>query len=99
MPKKKRRFEWDSGNVIHLWQAHQVRPFEAEEAMKDTYAMQGPDEPHSKTESRFVVIGKTKKGRILFMAFTIRDEHIRILHARNAKKKEVNLYEEKINNS
>lgn len=32
MPKKRRRFEWDWGNVSHLWERHQVRPFEAEEA-------------------------------------------------------------------
>ena len=31
MPKKRRRFEWDWGNVSHLWERHQVRPFEAEE--------------------------------------------------------------------
>ena len=34
MPKKKRRFEWNFGNTTHLWERHQVQPFEAEEAMK-----------------------------------------------------------------
>jgi uncharacterized protein len=99
MPKKKRHFEWDAGNVIHLWESHQVRPFEAEEALKDSHAIQAIDEPHSKFEERFGVIGKTKKGRVLFLVFTFRNSHIRVLHARDTKKKEVKLYEEKIRNT
>ncbi len=96
MPKKKRRFEWDFGNTTHLWERHQVRPFEAEEAMKDSHAIGGPDELHSQDEVRFTVIGRTQKGRMLFLAFTARFNHIRVLHARDAKRKEVKLYEEKI---
>ena len=99
MPKKKKRFEWDWGNVSHLWEQHQVRPFEAEEAMKDSNAIKGSDEPHSQTEVRFSVIGKTGKSRILFLVFTIRSGHIRVLHARDVKRKEAKLYEEKINNA
>lgn len=96
MPKKKRRFVWDFGNTTHLWERHQVRPFEAEEAMKDLHAIGGPDELHSQAEMRFTVIGKTRKGRTLFLAFTLRSNYIRVLHARDAKQKEVKLYEEKI---
>lgn len=96
MPKKKRRFEWDFGNTTHLWGRHQVRPFEAEEAMKDLHAIEGPDEFHSQGEVRFTSIGRIRKGRTLFLAFTVRSNHIRVLHARDAKRKEVKLYEEKI---
>lgn len=99
MPKKKRRFEWDAGNVLHLWDSHHVRPFEAEEALKDKFATQAVDEPHSETEVRFGVIGKTRKGRILFLVFTVRGGHIRVLHGRDAKRKEVKIYEEKISNT
>lgn len=97
MPRKKRRFEWDLGNTTHLWERHQVRPFEAEEAMEDSYAMEGPDQLHSQNEIRFTIIGRTRKGRMLFLVFTVRDHHIRILHGRDTKRKEVKLYEEKIN--
>ena len=96
MPKKKRRFEWDFGNTTHLWERHQVRPFEAEETMEDSHAIEGPDELHSQEEARFIVIGRTRKGRTLFLVFTARDNHIRILHGRDAKRKEAKLYEEKI---
>ena len=95
MPKKKTYFEWDWGNVAHLWERHQVRPFEAEEAMRDLHAIKGSDEPHSKNEARFSVFGKTRKDRILFLVFTIRNGHIRVLHARNTKRKEAKIYEEK----
>lgn len=96
MPKKKKRFEWDFGNTTHLWERHQVRPFEAEEVIEDSHAMEGPDELHSQDEIRFTVIGRTRKGRILFLAFTVRSSRIRILHGRDAKRKEAKLYEEKI---
>lgn len=99
MSKKKRRFEWDFGNTTHLWERHQVRPFEAEETMEDTRAIEGSDELHSQNEIRFTVIGRTRKGRALFLAFTVRGRYIRVLHGRDAKRKEVKLYEEKITTS
>lgn len=64
--------------------------------MKDPNAIQGLDEQHSQTEVRFSVIGKTRQGRILFLVFTIRNTHIRVLHARDVKRKEAKIYEEKI---
>lgn len=94
MAKKLLRFEWDKGNVTHLWKRHSVRPFEAEEVMRDRHALVVPDELHSKRESRYAVVGRTRKNRTLFLAFTIRIGHIRALHARDAKRKEVALYEE-----
>ena len=99
MSKKQIRFEWDWGNVAHLWERHQVRPFEAEEAMKELNAIKGPDESHSQTEVRFSVIGKTLKARILFLVFTLRNGRIRVLHARDTKRKEVKIYEEKISSA
>jgi len=96
MPRKKNRFEWDFGNTSHLWARHQVRPFEAEEVVEDRHGMRGPDEFHSKNEIRFTVIGRTRNGRILFLVFTIRSSRIRVLHGRDAKRKEAKLYEEKI---
>lgn len=96
MVKKKRKFEWDAGNVIHLWESHKVRPFEAEEAMNDPHSLQDVDENHSEFEPRFTVIGRTRKHRILFLAFTLRNSHIRIFHGRDVTRKEANTYEEKI---
>lgn len=99
MPRKRVRFEWDWGNVSHLWERHRVRPFEAEEVMKDPNAITGLDELHSEDEVRFTVVGKTKKVRILFLVFTLRNGRIRVLHARDTKRKEAKIYEEKINSA
>ena len=99
MPKKKRRFEWDAGNVIHLWESHKVRPFEAEEAMNDPHSLQDVDVGHLEKELRFVVIGRTRKNRMLFLAFTLRNKHVRIFHGRDAKRKEVQTYEKEVNNT
>lgn len=95
MSRKHRNFEWAWGNTTHLWERHQVRPFEAEEAITDLHAIVEPDELHSQEEKRFAVIGKTRKHRLLFLVFTIRTKRIRVLHARTAKREEVQLYEEK----
>jgi len=99
MPKKKRQFEWDAGNVLHLWGSHEVRPFEAEEAMNDPHSLQDIDVGHSEKELRFAVIGRTRKNRMLFLAFTLRNKHIRIFHARDAKRKEVEIYEKEASNT
>lgn len=96
MGGKKYTFEWDGWNVTHLWGRHQVRPFEAEEAMKDVGALIIPDMLHSGRELRYLVLGKTKKQRLLSLAFTVRKGHIRVLHARDASRKEARLYEEEI---
>jgi hypothetical protein len=48
---------------------------------------------HSEKEVRHILIGRTKNGRLLFVAFTIRVDKIRIISARDLKKKEKKLYE------
>ena len=39
------------------------------------------------------MIGKTKKDRLLFIAYTIRNSYIRVISARNLNTKERPLYE------
>ncbi|MFV1917421.1 MAG: CopG family antitoxin [Patescibacteria group bacterium] len=53
---------------------------------------------HSKDEERFILLGKTSKGRLLYVVFTMRGENkekVRIISARDINKKEVSLYEKK----
>ncbi|MBI4036186.1 BrnT family toxin [Candidatus Daviesbacteria bacterium] len=49
---------------------------------------------HSKDEERFIILGKTKKGRLLYIVFTYRRKKIRIISVRDINKKEVLNYEE-----
>jgi len=85
-------FEWDEGNS---WKpiVHDVDVKEAEQAFFDTKKIIYRDIFHSKAENRYIVLGKSKKRRILYIAFTIRKGSIRIISARDINKKEVHLYE------
>jgi len=88
-------FEWDIGNLTHIEQ-HNVSPDEAEEVFSDNNNIWKEDVGHStSSEKRFLVIGKTEKGRLLYQIFTRRENKIRVISSRDAhKKKEIALYEE-----
>jgi uncharacterized protein len=96
MTKKKFRFEWDLGNILKNWQKHKIRPFEAEEAINDKFAVIDIDQGHSEIEDRWILLGKTRKNKILYIAFTLRNDRIRVISMRIANKKEVLVYEKAI---
>ncbi|TFG91105.1 MAG: BrnT family toxin [Candidatus Atribacteria bacterium] len=54
------------------------------------------DTKHSKIEKRFYALGKSKTERFLFISFTIRNNLIRVISARDMNRKERMIYEEKI---
>lgn len=86
-------FEWDQGNNEKN-KKHNVEDKETEEVFLDEGKVIFKDKLHSKIEDRFIVVGKTKKGRLLYICFTKRKKKIRIISARDINKKEVTLYEE-----
>jgi hypothetical protein len=87
-------FEWDKGNLGKN-KKHKVEDKEAEEAYLDEGKVILKDKLHSTDlEERFILLGKTKKNRLLYIIFTERNEKIRIISARDVNKKEVFLYEE-----
>jgi uncharacterized protein len=43
-----------------------------------------PDTDHSTEEYRFLSIGRSESGRLLVVGYTERDNHIRIINARQA---------------
>lgn len=88
-------FEWDKGNIEKSYKKHSISPSEAEEIFLDEDILILEDTKHSKQEARFEAIGKIIEGRILFLAFTIRRDKIRIISARTANKKERRGYEKK----
>lgn len=88
------QFDWDTGNSDKNKLRHGVSDWECEEAFFDRRKVVLKDKLHSGTEDRFILLGKTKQKRLLFIAFTTRKERIRIISARDVtKKKEVELYE------
>ena len=86
-------FEWDGGNSTKSWVKHKVSLKEQEQAFFDKHKRAFKDSDHSQKEERFLLFGKTKKGRMLIIAFTIRNEKIRCISARQMNRKEVPIYE------
>jgi uncharacterized DUF497 family protein len=72
---------------------------EAVTAFLDANALDGPDLQHSKTERRFLRLGRAADGRLLMVAYTLRRsvdaETIRIISARRASRRERTAYGEK----
>lgn len=92
--KKIFEFQWDKGN-IEKNKKHNVEDKEAEEAFLDDGKVILKDKLHSTgLEERFIILGKTKRNRLLYVVFTQRDDKLRIISARDINKKEVYLYEE-----
>lgn len=86
-------FEWSKGNDDKNLIKHGVSNQEAEETFKNEPFLLSKDIKHSKKEERFQVLGKTNMERRLFISFTIRNEKIRIISARDMNKKERSVYE------
>lgn len=91
--KRFKGFIWDKGNIDKNWIKHRVKNTECEEVFFDENKVILKDVLHSNKEERFIILGKTKKERLLFVIFTIRDDKIRVISARDINKKGRRLYE------
>lgn len=89
-------FQWDAGNHDKNWSKHRVTNQECEETFFDNRKKIFKDQLHSGTESRFMLVGRTKQHRIFFIVFTIRKKNIRVISARDMNKKEQQFYEKAI---
>lgn len=85
-------FDWDKGNIGKN-KKHNVEDKEAEEVFQDENKLIYRDLLHSEKEERFILLGKTKEGRLLYIAFIYRGKRVRIISARDINKKEVQIYE------
>lgn len=92
-------FEWDSAKAQANLLKHGVSFDEAATVFLDPDALDGPDESHSRTESRFRRLGKSVDGRVLIVAYTLRRtgsaETIRVISARRASRRERAAYQAK----
>jgi uncharacterized DUF497 family protein len=85
-------FEWDRGNSGKN-KKHGVEDSESEEVFFDEYKAALRAAVRSGGEERSILIGKTKKDRLLFVVFTLRGGKVRIISARDVNRKEAHLYE------
>ncbi len=88
-------FEWDKGNFDKNFKKHKVTDKETEEVFFDRHVKIFEDIKHSQKEKRFTALGITDKNRKLYLNFTVRNQKVRIISARDQSKKERRLYEEK----
>ncbi len=86
-------FEWDDGNRDKSLIKHGVSRDECEEAFADEKRLIRVDAKHSGAEMRHHLLGKTQKGKILFISFTVRSHRVRVISARPINRKEKTLYE------
>lgn len=85
-------FEWDEGNTGKN-KRHNVIDTECEEVYFDPDKLLLSDVLHSGEEDRFILLGRTRKDRLLFVVFTIRGGKVRVISARDTNNKERTLYE------
>jgi uncharacterized DUF497 family protein len=90
------RFEWNSRKRSWNLRNHGIDFTESTEAFEDPLAVIRSDPDHSRAEYRFIIVGRTKKGRVLLTVFAERDADIRIISSRRATRREVRDYEEGI---
>lgn len=88
-------FDWNQANINKNWVKHKVNYKEAEEIFFNKPLKTLKDIEHSQKEERFIAFGITDKGRKLYIVFTVREEKIRIISARDQSKKERRFYEKK----
>lgn len=86
-------FEWDEHNVDKNWLIHHVAFWECEEVFFNEPLIASKDTTHSPAELRFYVLGRTNAGRRLFIVFTIRENLIRVISARDMTRREKAVYE------
>lgn len=85
-------FEWDEGNSDKP-RKHGLTLEETEEAFLDDNKVIFGDWKHSAVEQRITLLGKTKRGRLLNITYTMRNKKVRVITARSINEKEVKLYE------
>jgi uncharacterized DUF497 family protein len=88
-------YEWDEAKARANLQKHGVSFTEATTIFLDPLATTYGDPAHSRGEMRLLTFGHSAEGRILLLShLEIADDHIRIISARRATKREIHGYQE-----
>jgi hypothetical protein len=86
-------FDWDGGNAVKNWLRHHVSQAESEQVFFNRPLVAAVDDLHSETELRHHALGQTDAGRLLFVAYTLRGDKVRIISARDMTGRERKEYE------
>jgi len=88
----KQKFEWDGSKASTNWRRHGVSFELAITVFRDPFAVERFDDREDYGEQRFVLIGMAEGQILLFVAYTEREERIRIISARRATQNEEDDY-------
>jgi len=86
-------FQWDEGNINKNLDKHHIENWECEQIYFNEPLIILDDLKHSHVEIRWAAFGKTDAGRMLTVIFTKRGSLVRVISARDMKKKERVFYE------
>ena len=87
-------FEWDDTKAADNRTKHGTSFFEAAPIFDDPLSVTTADPDHSDDEERFVQIGFSSYGNLLFVVFADRNDFYRVISAREATRAEKRIYEE-----
>ena len=85
-------FQWDAGNDTKSWTKHAVSNAECEDVFLNGPLVVDHDSGHSAGEARHFALGRIQEGRHLFVVFTLRGTHIRVISARPMSRREREAY-------
>jgi uncharacterized DUF497 family protein len=86
------KFEWHDAKAEANVRRHGVSFDLAQTVFKDPFAIEFLDDREDRDEERFVIIGMAEGKVLLFVAYTEREERIRIISARRATQYEQDDY-------
>ena len=78
----KLEFEWHVAKAEANWRNHGVSFELAKTVFNDPFAVERVDHRENYGEERFVIIGMSEGHVLLFVAYTERDQRIRLISAR-----------------
>ena len=88
------QFQWDLKKADRNLRVHQVSFDEVATVFGDPLARIHADPDHSEGESREIIVGHSRVGRLLLVCFTERNMGLRLLSARKATNHERKQYQQ-----
>ena len=82
------KYEWDALKAEANRKKHGVSFDEAMTIFSDWQSITIPDPDHSIAEERFVITGRSSRGRLLVVCHAERGDNVRIISARRANARE-----------
>ncbi len=86
-------YEWEPIKADTNVKKHGVSFAHASTIFGDPFSLTFYDPDHSSEEDRFITIGTSVDNVLLIVSHTDRDDRIRIISARKAKRRERRIYE------